>query len=536
MLSAVFPNSEFPCPGSAGVSPASVGVPPTESGDAMPSPHSRRCLTLIRPLLLLAACLSALLSAAQEPGRFAVVIYNSKMPESKAVAEHYAAARAVPRDQLFGFALPKSETITRADYAAKLQQPLLDRLQTQGLLTFDSARASNGLPLRVVPAKIRYAVVCYGVPLRILEDTALVEPDAAKMQLELRRNGAALDAELTVLPSSGAISLTGPLDNPYYAATNTAPLHPGNGILLVGRLDGPNAAIARQLVDKAIEAETDGLWGRGYFDARGLTNGPFLEGDQWIKAAAETTRRFGFDTVLDDNPECFPADFPMSQIALYAGWYDSHANGPFVLPQVEFMPGAFAYHLYSVSASTLRDTDPANRPWCAALLAGGATATIGYVDEPFLEGTANLGVFFARWLEAGFSLGEAAFVSQRALSWQTTVIGDPMYRPFTKTPRAQHENLLARKSPLVAWSFVRIINAELRMGASLPDMIKLLAADPLAARSAVLSEKLGDLCVKSKDYPAAILAYQQALTLNPTPQQLRRLHLSLDAVKKSNGP
>jgi hypothetical protein len=37
-------------------------------------------------------------------------------------------------------------------------------------------------------------------------------------------------------------------------------MHPTNGILLVTRLDGPSASIARGLVDKALEAETNGLW------------------------------------------------------------------------------------------------------------------------------------------------------------------------------------------------------------------------------------------------------------------------------------
>ena len=34
-----------------------------------------------------------------------VVIYNSRVPESKQVAEHYAALRQVPANQIFGFAL-----------------------------------------------------------------------------------------------------------------------------------------------------------------------------------------------------------------------------------------------------------------------------------------------------------------------------------------------------------------------------------------------------------------------------------------------
>ena len=54
------------------------------------------------------------------------------------------------------------------------------------------------------------------------------------------------------------------------ARPTLASLNPTNGILLVARLDGPSAEIARGLVDKAVQAERDGLWGRAYFDARGI--------------------------------------------------------------------------------------------------------------------------------------------------------------------------------------------------------------------------------------------------------------------------
>ncbi len=45
-----------------------------------------------------------------------------------------------------------------------------------------------------------------------------------------------------------------------------------------------------------------------------------------------------------------------------------NASGPFTLPKVEFMPGAFAYHLHSFSAFTIRST---TRNWCGPLLAKG---------------------------------------------------------------------------------------------------------------------------------------------------------------------
>jgi len=489
----------------------------------------------MRISLLIAICLFPCVLAAEEPGDSVIVIYNNQVADSRDVAYHYAEARHVPRVQVFGLELPAAETITRLDYHEKLEKPLLDLLQGGGLFQFDLAHASDGRPGKLISAKIRYAVVCYGVPLRILEDPSLVESNAAKIQPELRRNGAAVDAELTLLPYAGKYELTGAVANSFFGATNVQELGPRQGLLFVGRLDGPTAAASRQLVDKAIQAENDGLWGRAYFDARGITNAALKAGDDWILGAAEITRHFGYETVIDNKPETFSRDFPMSQIALYAGWYDGRVSGPFSLPHVEFMPGAFAYHLFSYSANTLHDPVQTNQSWCEAFVDRGATATMGCVDEPYLEGTPDIAMFFARWLDGGFTFGEAAFVSQRALSWQTTVIGDPLYRPFGRVPRVQHEALLAKQSDLVAWSFVRIFNVERELGMPLAKEIDAIKSEAWTARSPVLSEKLGDLYLEAKDPSNALRAYKQALKLKPTPQQRVRLELAVNDLKKKPG-
>ena len=106
-------------------------------------------------------------------------------------------------------------------------------------------------------------MLCYGVPLKIVNDPKLNEPGVDKVRPELRRNDAAVDSELSMLPNLlSRYHLTGPVVNRLFATTNAALLSPTNGILLVARLDGPTPEIARGLVDKAIQAETDGLWGR----------------------------------------------------------------------------------------------------------------------------------------------------------------------------------------------------------------------------------------------------------------------------------
>jgi uncharacterized protein (TIGR03790 family) len=463
-----------------------------------------------------------------------VVIYNKQVPESKAVAEYYAQMRHVPARQIYGFTLTTNEQMSRDEFRDSLQMPLAHQLEDAGLWRFGSVTipATNGQPerveRRVIAAKIRYAVLSYGVPLKIAPVPIAHEPGKEIAHPELLRDEAAVDSELAWLPLvEMGVSLAGPLRNWVYGATNTTWLNPTNGVLLVARLDGPNADIARGLVDKALTAERDGLWGRAYFDARGLskteTNSYYL-GDEWILGGGEICRELGFETTVDKNPGTFPADFPMSQIAIYCGWYDRNVSGPFALPKVEFMTGAFAYHLHSFSADTIRST---NEYWVGPLLAKGATCTMGCVNEPYLAGSPNVAVFLARLIAGGFTFGEAAWVAQPVLSWQTTVVGDPLYRPFAKEPAELHAELARTHNPLIEWSYLSIVNLGLVHGAPVAKLAAFLETIPATTNSAVLTEKLADLYQMQGKPSSTIGAYQRALTLNPSPEQRIRIRLAL---------
>ena len=153
--------------------------------------------------------------------------------------------------------------------------------------------------------------MCYGVPLKILNDAKVSEHGADKIRAELRRNDAAVDSELVFLPIlSPKPPLTGAIPNWAYSITNASRLNPTNGILLVARLDGPTPEIARSLVDKAMQAEADGLWGRAYFDSRGLTNGSYKIGDDWMRGSAQVTTRLGFERSSTANLARFRRAFP----------------------------------------------------------------------------------------------------------------------------------------------------------------------------------------------------------------------------------
>jgi tetratricopeptide (TPR) repeat protein len=209
---------------------------------------------------------------------------------------------------------------------------------------------------------------------------------------------------------------------------------------------------------------------------------------------------------------------------LYMGWYDADVSGPFAQPTVEFMPGAFAYHLHSTSAETLRST---TLHWVGPLLAKGATASMGCVYEPYLGGTPEVAIFVARWIYQAFTFGEAAYASQPVLSWQTTVVGDPLYRPFSKNADLLHRELAVKHSKMLEWSFLRLVNLNLVMGKPMASVVQLLEELDLTKKSAVLTEKLGDLYTAQGKPSSAVHEYTQALGLGPSPEQRLRLRLTL---------
>ena len=460
---------------------------------------------------------------AASAGGSVVVVYNKNLPASKQLAEHYASRRTIPTSQLFGVDVDaSSESITRADFRSKREKPIFDWLVKEKLFTPNKTKRkpSDTEYHPLTQSKIRYLVLCYGVPLKISRDRDLKEAGFEKIQEELKgRNEAAVDADLALLPSSRqeAFTLTGPLGSAFYLVTNESALHPTNGLLMVARLDGPTIEIARGLVDKAIEAESNGLWGRAYVDARGITNGAYKVGDDWMRASAALTARLGYETELNSQEPLFPTGFPMSHLAFYVGWYNTHATGALAQATMEFMPGAFAYHLHSISANTLRSS---SQFWVGPLLAKGATVTLGCVEEPYLAGTPNIAALLERMGFRRWTFGEAAYAAQASLSWQTTVVGDPLYRPFGQPPDALHFKLEKENSPLLPWSHLRVVGLNEALGLPLNETIKYLEDIPaVTTNSAVLMERLGHLRMKNGQIAEATDALAAALKLNPSPQQ-----------------
>ena len=459
------------------------------------------------------------------------VLYNSGMAESLAVAEHYAKARNISRENLIGLRLSEKEAVTRDEFVSSIQKPLWNWfIEKKHFILQD--KASTNPP--VGSADIRYLTICYGVPVKILRDASLSEPAGEKLPEELRRNEAAVDSELAALPllpsNPPAVGL---FNTQAFGATNAAAVHPTNGVLMVARLDGPSAELAKGLVDKALAAEKNGLWGRGYFDARGLTSGGYESGDKWITLVSEMAKTYGFEVTLDKQPTTFPSTAPFSDIALYFGWYDTQLSGPFLHENPGFVPGAIAYHLYSFSAQSIRGMD---MNWAPNLIRRGATATVGYTEEPYLQFTLDLPVFAQRLFFRGFTFGEAVYAGLAGSSWQTTVIGDPLYRPFGNQSAEFFGHAINQTNRIGEWALLTQMNRNLAVqpsaaGQILSEVLRI----PRTTNSPILMEKVADLQKSRADFSQAVRSYQAALQLNPSLMQRLRLVQNIGTIYKTMG-
>jgi hypothetical protein len=247
-----------------------------------------------------------------------------------------------------------------------------------------------------------------------------------------------------------------------------------------------------------------------YIDSRSIRDPDYAIGDFWLREAAERFSRLGFEVVLDKNEALFKESFPMEDAAVYLGWYAEHVAGPFRQPDFRFRPGAIAYHLHSGSAKTLRSDQ---EQWAGPLLTCGAAAVMGAVNEPYLLYTPDLQVFADR-VASGYSFGESAYFSQRVLSWQITVIGDPLYRPFATGADERIRLLSATNHPDLGWEYVGRIN-QLAGFEQLNIALK-LGRDALpTVDSLPLREKLADLYAKNEIWEEALKEYRHIIDTAP---------------------
>ncbi len=439
-----------------------------------------------------------------------VIVYNAEDPDSKPLADYYARKRGVPTNQICEISIHAGETISRQEFNDKVRDPIWRFLTHEGFLQQEPRTVMDPVlgripSLATVSAKISYVVLMYGMPLKIDRSASLHESTTDKTPKEFQRDEASVESELALLPSTG-LTIAGPLRNPFFGSTSGqfGPLL-NQEMLLVGRLDGPDAQTVRRMIDDALTAEHYGLHGRAYFDAQGTRDPGYIQGDDWVRNSYHTFQQAGYECDFDERAETFAEDYPMTDAAIYAGWYSSEVVGPFRRPDFRFQTGAVAYHLHSSSGAAVRTRTIF---WVGPLLAKGAAATMGNVYEPYLSLTPRIDMFFKRLL-AGAPFLEAAYYGEPALSWQTTFEGDPLYRPFAASLDEQIQRLEADHKPEVEWAYLRRINLLIAQDGT-TEAEELCRGKAGELHSAALYEKLGDLLHAAHREREAIEAYGKA--------------------------
>ncbi len=301
------------------------------------------------------------------------------------LAKFYAQKRGIARDHLVGLACSRDEEISREDYDRTIAKPLREVFRQRKWWTV--LGASGEMPA-ISGNSIRFVALIKGMPMKIRAAEAYPgdKPEPGPIG---SRNEASVDSEVAVL-ARFAPQISGAVTNPYYQSYRAVIEANDMPFMLVCRLDAPTAGAVRQMITDAIATEKDGLWGRAYVDGAHNAPGSALGlGDRWMAGIVDQLHAVGIPVVYDDLPAMFPDGYPMSDCALYYGWYSGNVAGPFTQPSFRFLPGAVAVHIHSFSASTLRDP---NAGWVAPLVMKGAAAVLGNVYEPYLQLTTNLDI------------------------------------------------------------------------------------------------------------------------------------------------
>jgi uncharacterized protein (TIGR03790 family) len=251
-----------------------------------------------------------------------VVVYNINDPDSVELAAYYAARRGIAQGHIFGLDCPLTEEISRNDFNRTIADPFRKKMISAGWWLMNAAKGDE-----VTSTSIRFLAIIRGVPLKIAPDSySGYEPSHTLLPpVMAKRNDASVDSELA---SIGLPDFTpsGAITNPYCGRFTQILDEPGfPGLLLPARLDAPTPSMVRRMIDDSLKAEKEGLWGWAYVDARGITNGStnssHIEGDIWLCRLVYDLRRQGMPTIFDDNPETFSGDFPITDAAIYYGWY-----------------------------------------------------------------------------------------------------------------------------------------------------------------------------------------------------------------------
>jgi uncharacterized protein (TIGR03790 family) len=479
---------------------------------------------LTRTITCLALCLALPRFAHGQTAENVAVVINTNSAESQRIADHYAGVHRLPKSNVIRIQTSTDDAIERGAYVKTIEQPIGAAIRRVGLQD-----------------RLLYLVLTKGVPLRIVGTSGITGTSAS------------VDSELTLLYrrlAGQAVSLQGPIDNPYYLGTGKLDdarrfSHQQHDIYLVTRIDAFTVDQALALIDRAQTPSTEG---RIVLDQRGTTE----SGDQWLGRAAERLEAQGQKSrvVLESTPKAARGE---KTVLGYYSWGASDPENRVRSVGMDFVAGSIAANLASFDARTFRQPPESWRPtgspdraaWfegsgdalAGDLIRDGVTGVSGQVGEAFVRGAVRPEILFPAYL-SGFNLAEAFYMALPTLSWQAVVVGDPLCAPFNRE-RFRVEDLEAPPDPATGLPglFAKRVLAALRAAnRDLPDAALPLVAkfqvlvdrdDPTGARrtleeavhlapgSVSLQVYLAQLEEQAGEYDAAIERYRHIVEMDP---------------------
>ncbi len=390
---------------------------------------ANRCADMIEPksmrlrscwfvvaLFLSASCAHAQIT---ELSRRVLVVFNSHGHYSKSVAEYYMQKRGIPAANL-----------------CRISPPFAENNSDLVSIPWDEFDHAIRKPIRSCLKKIGREQILY-----------IVFSFQTPYKLSSVPSGHGVSVDQNVADIWDELGSASPATNPYYVgAASRAGLYapflsladyrglPGAKMIYsVWRLDAATSQLAMGLVDKAIQAEREGLKGQACIDRRfgkdmnAIEDSRYGAGDWDLHQAAEFLRRAGVPVTEDTQDAEFgtaPAPLLCDGASFYAGWYSlKHYNDAF-----SWNPGAIGVHLDSASAADPRG----GANWAANAIKKGITVTSGALDEPTLDGLPHVDGLVHDLL-AGANVGDAFLRNIAWLKWMIVNIGDPLYRPTFST-------------------------------------------------------------------------------------------------------
>jgi uncharacterized protein (TIGR03790 family) len=340
----------------------------------------------------------------------------------------------VPKNNILalplGTGLP--ETIERTAYETELAEPIRRKFaEPEFAAKIRCLLTTHGVPIKVTGRgqstgreqelkRLQEAVRLQKLEIERLEQSG--RADLAGQRRNLNRKLARLQSDIdrimgketdASVDSELSMVLTG--DYELYRwqpnALKGSLLTTGSSTLMVSRLDGPGARIARVLIDKAMAAEKTSLAGSACIDSRGLVddNKPLSPAyfDKSLRDLALLTKFRSSLSIKQERTEELFAPGSCPRTVIYCGWYSLQKY----IDAFDFVDGAIGYHIASLEAVDLRDA-----------------------NKPYLQSFPEPRAFFLE-LFNGRCLVEAYYYTKPFNSWRLVLIGDPLYKPFKTADR-----------------------------------------------------------------------------------------------------